>query len=138
MEIENEARVVENLLRGLLREAFWNVNYHERSIRELAQRRPGILEVFRRWDFGFTEDEAARFHCETEDEDVGCTPDELIKFALGSLRGPVDHHEQSLVKAHQRLAAVKITAMRLGMDIDIAEVEADIKRRLANGEPLNG
>jgi len=120
-----------SFIREIVLSAIFDVGYHENSLIKAYSDLAFARELMRRAD---VEDNPLECDDDDDDDDDGVVFEDVtqfVRFILANRRGSVEYHEAALKKAHAKLAAVKIMLARGSYtEIDISEIEADVRDRL--------
>jgi hypothetical protein len=127
MSDQEETGGVRGLLRKLLRDALWHIDYHEGELKLMINRIEFARKLLKR--AGFDPDVVTADHSRDDDE-IPCTNLEEFAYSiLGDRLSSLVYHEEQLRNAHNDLALAKILMSRTGLNIPIEEVQAEMRKK---------
>jgi hypothetical protein len=105
-----------DLVREIVRDACWNIRYHEDRLAREHKKLATIDALLLRTGVTFTRREAQveveRLYDEDGEEERIDNADAFAKYLVVSAVGGIEHHESALRGAHTRLACVKALILR--------------------------
>ena len=116
------------LVRGLLSEALWHVEYHEEGLAKAHNEVALMKALLARGQYTeFTYDEVS------DDDSLDDDPPEdaisYVRYLVYQAKGGIEYHEKELRTAHLELAAVQALMQRCGLDFNLDELRAEDKAR---------
>ena len=119
------------LMRKIVRDAFWKVAYHEWELSRAHKFLAVAHALVGRTEMQVTEKEAHEAYNDHEEEEDCETPTTLLAYTLGCAMHRIDYHEAELREGHNNLAQAKALALRAGIEMPLAEIEAEQRKRVA-------
>jgi hypothetical protein len=125
----------DDLMRAIARDVVWDIKYHERELRlaykglAFAKTLLDRLDLIPQIDL----EKARELYAERgEDINEAYTLDEYIAMIAGSAFDGVRYHEQALLEATDKLAALKALLIRTKYTVDFRAIEQEVEKQLAS------